>query len=187
MMLLPMLNGGSVANEWQPISAVMCRSSTSFCRIFVGAKEGRCGHPVHNGEGRGGTSAASLAAATGETSVLRVATAPPPVRSSGAHLSMNSPNPTRSTSTVYSPNIGNGPLPTMRALTSCWRRIWHAACSIYSGWPSSTISTARLPLQNLTHSSDTSGYVTLSTYSGTLLLPNASAQSSSSSALSALL
>ena len=37
----------------------------------------------------------------------------------------------------------------MRTFTSFWRRIWLAACSMNSGWPSSTINTARLPLQNL--------------------------------------
>src|ERR1700720_1205619 len=77
MMLLPMLNGGSVANEWHPISALMCSAPTSFCRIFIAAKNGRSGHPVHNPEGRAGTSAASLAAGTGEASVLGGGGGPP--------------------------------------------------------------------------------------------------------------
>src|SRR5580658_1579409 len=107
MMLLPMLNGGNVAKEWQPISALMCSAPTSFCNIFIAAKNGRSGHPVHNPDGRAGTNAASLAAEAAETAVLRGAAPSPPERNCGAHALMNSPIPERSTSTLYSPNIGN--------------------------------------------------------------------------------
>src|SRR5690348_18177782 len=71
MMLLPMLKGGSVAKEWQPISALMCSGPVSFCRIFIAAKNGRSGHPVHSPDGRAGTRAASFAAVSPETAALR--------------------------------------------------------------------------------------------------------------------
>ena len=69
MMLLPMLNGGSVANEWQPMSALMCSAPVSFCSSFIAAKNGRSGQPMHRPEGRAGTSAASLPWGTSGTSV----------------------------------------------------------------------------------------------------------------------
>ena len=62
MMLLPMLNGGRVAKEWQPMSALMCSGPVSFCSSLSAAKNGRSGQPVHSPDGRAGTSAASFAA-----------------------------------------------------------------------------------------------------------------------------
>src|SRR5579862_1145590 len=62
MMLLPMLNGGRVAKEWQPMSALICNGPISRCNNFMAEKKGRSGHPVHRPDGRGGTSAANRAA-----------------------------------------------------------------------------------------------------------------------------
>ena len=62
MMLLPMLKGGNVANEWQPMSALMCSGPISRCSSFIAEKNGRSGQPVHKPDGRGGTNAASRAA-----------------------------------------------------------------------------------------------------------------------------
>src|SRR6266446_5647054 len=146
MMLLPMLKGGSVANEWQPMSALMCSAPTSFCRIFIAAKNGRSGQPVHSPEGRGGTSAASLAADWADTTALRGGTGAPDIEGAataaagsapagteaddtgallpagrcGAHLSRKAPMPLRRASTEYSPNCGNTSLPTIRVLAPCW-------------------------------------------------------------------
>ena len=76
MMLLPMLKGGNVANEWQPMSALICSGPVSFCKSFMAEKNGRSGQPVHSPEGRGGTSVASFCAGTSGTSFIRAALAP---------------------------------------------------------------------------------------------------------------
>src|ERR1700689_5505397 len=44
MMLLPILKGGSVAKEWQPISELMCSAPSSRCTSLIAEKSGRCGH-----------------------------------------------------------------------------------------------------------------------------------------------
>ena len=51
------------------------------------------------------------------------------------------------TSGVYSPAIGSRPLPCSLVCRSALRRIWPIACSMKSGVPSSTTSTAFLPAQ----------------------------------------
>src|SRR6185312_16313305 len=68
MMLLPMLNGGSVANEWQPMSALMCNGPISRCSSFIAEKNGRSGQPVQSPDGRAGTSRARRALGTSGTS-----------------------------------------------------------------------------------------------------------------------
>ena len=72
-------------------------------------------------------------------------------------------NPLARTGAVYSPPSGNTSLPSSCVLMSRRRRIVLTDCSIYSGWPSSTMSTAFLPMQKSAISSSTSGYVTFST------------------------
>ena len=120
----------------------------SRCKSFMAVNSGRSGQPVHKPDGRDGTRAARRPAATSGLSVrpdrrqrLRGCRA----YSCGTQREMNSPSPLRSTSTVYSPCIGSTSLPIRRADTSCLRKIWLAACSMNSGCPSSTTSTARLP------------------------------------------
>ncbi len=56
------------------------------------------------------------------------------------------------------------------------------SCSMNSGWPSSTTSTARLPAQKSRISSGASGQVTFSTSIDRSLPPNASASPSCCSA-----
>ena len=67
------------------------------------------------------------------------------------------PDASRITPPVYSPAIGSMPLPSIRVWMSARRKMVFTACSMYSGWPSSTISTARLPAQKPVISSGTSG------------------------------
>ena len=68
MMLLPMLKGGRVAKEWQPISELMCSAPSSRCTSLIAENSGRSGHPVHSPDGRCGTSAANLPAGTSAAS-----------------------------------------------------------------------------------------------------------------------
>ncbi len=66
--------------------------------------------------------------------------------------------PVSTVSPVYSPAIGRQSLPCTRVpCTSCRRSTARIASSMYAGWPSSTTSTALLPVQNSTISSGTSG------------------------------
>src|ERR1700744_5417559 len=56
-MELPSENGAKVANEWQPISALIWVGPISRCASFIAAKTGRSGQPVQKFGGRGGRSA----------------------------------------------------------------------------------------------------------------------------------
>src|ERR671930_636775 len=63
-MELPRLNGANVANEWQPISAVMWVGPISRCISLMALNTGRSGHPVQKFGGRAGMSpTAAMAAA----------------------------------------------------------------------------------------------------------------------------
>src|ERR1700723_1576279 len=129
MMLEPVLNGASVAKEWQPMSALTCTLPNSFCTIFIDEKKGRSGQPVHRPGGRGGTalrssligiSRCSDRAAAGvvvdEAAVERndspcseaVETGS---NARGSHSSRNLVIPALTTAPVYSPAMGSGPLP----------------------------------------------------------------------------
>src|SRR5512133_54922 len=55
-MELPRLNGAKVANEWQPISALMWVGPSSRCIILIALDTGRSGHPVQKFGGRAGMS-----------------------------------------------------------------------------------------------------------------------------------
>ena len=80
-----------------------------------------------------------------------------PASSSGATRSTKRARPAVSTPPVYSPAIGNTSLPWIRVCRSARRSTVFSACSMKSGCPSSTSSTARLPAQNPVTSSSTSG------------------------------
>ena len=120
--VLPTLKGGSVAKVWQPMSALTCRSPTSRWTILRALNTGRSGQPVQNPGGRPGTGAARISAARR----LALSTVPT-TRGSGASLCpstsrRNVSTPRSMTSPVYSPAIGNGPLPWSSAFTSARRR-----------------------------------------------------------------
>src|SRR5581483_8052238 len=53
-MVLPWLNGGSVAKAWQPMSAATWVSPSSRCAILSALNTGRSGQPVQNAGGRFG-------------------------------------------------------------------------------------------------------------------------------------
>src|ERR1700722_20830103 len=117
MMLDPMWNGASVANEWQPISALTCTLPSSFCTIFIDEKNGRSGQPVHKLGGRSGTVLRS--ASIGRRGRSTGAAAPAPAagadsKIAGAYCAKYAFRPWLITLPVYSPAMGNGPLPTTR-------------------------------------------------------------------------
>ena len=53
-MELPSENGAKVANEWQPMSALIWVGPSSRCISLIAEKTGRSGQPVQNAGGRGG-------------------------------------------------------------------------------------------------------------------------------------
>src|SRR2546422_8648479 len=55
-MELPRLNGAKVANEWQPMSALMWVGPSSRCISLMALNTGRSGQPVQKFGGRGGMS-----------------------------------------------------------------------------------------------------------------------------------
>src|SRR5579863_257034 len=60
-MELPSENGAKVANEWQPMSALIWVGPISRWASFIAAKTGRSGHPVQKFGGRGGISQTTAA------------------------------------------------------------------------------------------------------------------------------
>src|SRR6516164_9019007 len=63
-MELPRLNGAKVANEWQPMSALMWVGPSSRCISLMALNTGRSGQPVQKFGGRAGISPiAAMAAA----------------------------------------------------------------------------------------------------------------------------
>jgi len=67
MMVPPRSNGGSVENEWQPMSALTCMGPISRASNFMDANSGRSGQPVHSPDGRAGTLRANIAAGSSGT------------------------------------------------------------------------------------------------------------------------
>src|SRR6516162_5036474 len=59
MVVPPILNGGRLANRWQPISPAIWCGPSSCCTSFIAAKIGRSGQPTQKLGGRGGTVLAS--------------------------------------------------------------------------------------------------------------------------------
>src|SRR4029453_2706505 len=62
-MELPKLKGAKVANEWQPISALMWVGPSSRCISLMAVNTGRSGHPVQKFGGRAGMSPTAAMAA----------------------------------------------------------------------------------------------------------------------------
>ena len=157
--VLPRLNGGSVENVWQPMSAAMWVGPISFSRILMALNTGRSGQPVQNDGGRVGigspnSSVARVLLAISAASRVATTAASTP---SGVVPAMKPPRPFSTTSEVYSPAIGSTSLPNTRVCRSALRSATLTACSRKSGWPSSTISTAFLPAQKSVISAGTSG------------------------------
>ena len=68
-------------------------------------------------------------------------------RAAAGSAERTAPGPSASTSTLYSPAAGSMSLPCSGVWMSRRRSSVAISCSMYSGWPSSTTSTARLPTQ----------------------------------------
>ena len=104
---LPRLNGAKVANEWQPMSALMWVGPSSRCISLMALNTGRSGHPVQKLGGRGGMSpsAAIAGALCADRLFARamIASASMPV---GLTSAMKEPSPLSSTSDTYSPARG---------------------------------------------------------------------------------
>jgi hypothetical protein len=154
MVVAPMLNGGRMENRWQPMSQLTWCGPSSRSTSFKAVKIGRSGQPVQKDGGRPCTCATAssiTAAAPGSIAAAR------PGSRCGATCSRNARTPCSTTPPVYSPAIGSTSLPCTRVATSALRNMLLTACSMKSGWPSSTSRTARLPAQNRTSSASTSG------------------------------
>src|SRR6185503_4302191 len=61
-MELPIENGAKVANEWQPMSALIWVGPISRCISLIAENTGRSGQPVQKVGGRGGNVPRALAA-----------------------------------------------------------------------------------------------------------------------------
>src|SRR5580698_1396311 len=68
MVVPPMLNGGRLANRWQPISPAIWCGPSSCCTSFMAAKIGRSGQPMQKLGGRGTVLASSLILGLASTS-----------------------------------------------------------------------------------------------------------------------
>ena len=150
---------------------------------FIAANTGRSGQPMQKFGGRGGSGASSTLATSSRRSATPDSHASPSAsESSGARRPRKADSPRAIASTEYSPARGSGPLPSISVAMPARRRIARISCSTNSGLPSSSTSTARLPSQNETISSGTSGCTTLSTRIGSVEAPNASASPNCASA-----
>ena len=127
-----MLNGGSVENVWQPMSAEMWNAPDSRSRSFMAENTGRSGQPTQNPGGRAGTGAPRSSAALRFGAVRPSCACRMPAVSmpGGAASSTNFAMPASTVSPVYSPAIGRQSLPYTRVpFTSCRRRTARIASS----------------------------------------------------------
>ena len=107
-----MLNGGSVAKAWQPMSAATCVSPSSRWAILSALNTGRSGQPLQKAGGRLGKGArrSSRPRPTCAVSAARRVAASPPRKRASAPST---------TSGTYSPCAATMSLPWMRALEPC--------------------------------------------------------------------
>ena len=138
-------------NRWQPISAATWCAPSSCSTSFIAEKIGRSGQPVQKPGGRAGTTAARARTGSSSSTAAALARGGRSAATSGAAAVRKPRMPSSSTATVYSPAIGRTLLPIRRAGRSASRSIFARACSMKSGWPSSTTSTACLSRQKSNH------------------------------------
>ena len=136
-------------NRWQPMSAETWCGPSSRSTSFIAVKMGRSGQPVQKPGGRLCTSGAGWMGMTRD--VLAFGTASTPWRCRKAFT------PVMTTPAVYSPATGSRSLPCRAQPLPAARRTAAMFCSMKLGCPSSTSSTARLPAQNSSTSSSTTG------------------------------
>src|SRR6516162_3590907 len=110
-MELPRLNGAKVANEWQPMSALMWVGPSSRCISLMALNTGRSGQPVQKFGGRAGISpiAAMAAALCASIPFARAAIASASMPA-GRASARNDASALSSTSEVYSPARRQHPL-----------------------------------------------------------------------------
>ena len=110
-----MLNGGMVANEWQPMSALIWVGPSSRCTSLRALNTGRSGQPVQKAGGRAGRSPKPAAALGRWPTMSRtLATIASVSMPAGRTSARKAASPSSSTSAVYSPALGSGPLPSTR-------------------------------------------------------------------------
>ena len=106
-MEFPRLKGAKVANEWQPMSALMWVGPSSRCINLIALNTGRSGHPVQKFGGRGGMSPSAAIAGALCASMLfaraMIASASTPI---GRASARKDASPLISTSDTYSPARG---------------------------------------------------------------------------------
>src|SRR5258708_25356135 len=124
MIVPPKLNGGSVANEWQPISALILTGPISRCINLSDVKNGRSGQPVHRPGGREGKtvgiSGNGPELTPCSTSFARA------VAPLGSHWRRKRPQASKRMAPVYSPALGRSFLPTICADNAASRRNWRS-------------------------------------------------------------
>ena len=113
---------------------------------FMAAKIGRSGQPMQKPGGRGGTVLASSLIFGSASTPERRAAAARCRAASGACRSRKLLTPLTTTCGVYSPAIGSTSLPEILVWMSRRRRMVLSACSMNSGWPSSTMRIAFLSI-----------------------------------------
>src|SRR5437016_11417589 len=110
-MELPSETGAKVANEWQPMSALMWVGPSSRCISLIAENTGRSGQPVQKAGGRGGNGpkadAAFALCAIRPRAFSAIVSASMPF---GLASWRNAASPYSRTSDAYSQTLGHGPL-----------------------------------------------------------------------------
>ena len=143
-----MLKGGRIENRWQPMSqrdVVLAEFPLDQLHggedrplRAAGAERRRARHaPCRR---RSAIAVLAHRLSLGARAALRR-------RSPAGTARRSAGTPSRITPPVYSPAIGSMSLPWILVWMSARRRMVLTACSMNSGWPSSTIRIARLPSQ----------------------------------------
>ena len=127
-----MLKGGSAEKVWQPISQLIWVLPRSFSISLMALNTGRSGQPVQKVGGRGGIGLPRyfVALVLRPTMYFTLATAPSRLVSGRPISSIHLETPVWTTSDVYWPAIGNGPLPCTFVWTSALRRMTLTSSSI---------------------------------------------------------
>ena len=128
------------------MSAETCTGPISWRSSFMAENTGRSGQPVQKVGGRAGRGAPRALSTSARCASTRRSIARARARR-GHSVVQKAASPLPTTSGVYSPAIGSTSLPCSLVCRSALRRIWPTACSMKSGAPSSTTSTAFLPAQ----------------------------------------
>ncbi len=150
---MPSENGAKVANEWQPMSALICVGPISRCVSLMAANTGRSGQPVQKFGGRG----RNVADGGHDRGLVRehffhVRRDRVGVDAGRMRLGQERRNPAQAAPPTYNRRCAAGsPCRARASAMSAPRRMTLICCSTYSGEPSSTTSTARFLCAELFH------------------------------------